>query len=243
MAVGGVLIYFAHLIGIIIRQWPARLTVGQIAARAGALFVLIGLTGSGMYFLARMRQAYMHLIMAESEGFGSRLQEALQGGAVQTAAIFSDAPFSSSDYAFIAVNVLLFVFGVATSFMRHDPHPDYEKAERIASKADRILAKISGEYEEKVAKESERFETRKRGLEAQMSDLGSAIAAISDQAVAVDRHLNSSRILAAQVIRSRCGAFADGFNGQLPSGIVRMQVPSLREIQDDLVVEALPHAA
>jgi hypothetical protein len=240
-AVGGVLIFFAHLIGILLRQWPLKLSVVQIGVRIGALALLLSLTGAGVYFLARMRQAY--LISTENEGFGQRLQEALQGSAAQAVVVVQDAPLGVNDWAFIGFNVLLFTFGVAASFMRHDPHPDYEKAIKRSQKADKRLARIVAEYEKKIAFENERFEARKRGFEAQMSDLAAAIAALSDQEAALRRHLTSSRTLTAQVIRSRCGAFADGFNAGTPPGGRRMVVPELRAIQEDLIVEGLPHAA
>lgn len=242
-AVGGVLIFFAHLIGILLRQWPVKPSVAQIGVRIGALALLLTLTGAGVYFLARMRQAYFALISTESEGFGQRLQEALQGGTAQAVAMVQNAPLGVNDWAFIGFNALLFTFGVAASFMRHDPHPDYEKAIRRSQKADKKLARIVADYEKKIAFENERFEAKKRGFEAQMSDLAAAIAALSDQEAALMRHLTSSRTLTAQVIRSRCGAFADGYNAETPPGGRRMVVPELRAIQEDLIVEGLPHAA
>jgi len=242
-AVGCVLIFFAHLIGLMIRQWPTKANWTQILLRVGALTLLITLVGCGVYFLARMRQAYFALISTESIGFGQRLQEALQGGTSQAAVIVQNVPLGFSDWAFVAVNLLLFVFGIAASFMRHDPHPDYEKASRRSIKAERRVANIVKIYEDKVSSENQRFEKRKRGLEGQMSDLGASVAAISDQADAVARHVASSRILAAQVIRSRCGALAEGYNSGLTPGARRMPLPDLEEILADLVVEPLPYAS
>ncbi len=243
-AVGTVLIFFAHLIGVILRQWPEQPKASGVAARAFALALLLGLVGSGVYFLARMRQAYMQLTAAESAGFGNRLQEALRGNLPPGGgAVLPDLPFTTGDMMFIAVNVLLFVFGVAASFLRHDPHPDYETAVVQSRRADRRLARIEAKYEGKLADENQRFETSKRGLDTQMAELGAAIASVRDHSERVAAHLANARALVAQTVRGRCGTFAAGYNAAAGNGRDHASVPPLAAIERDLPLGPLARAA
>ncbi len=232
MAVGIVLIFFAHVIGLILRQWPRRPRLGAVALRLGALGVILAAVGAGIYFMARMRQAYMRLTAAENDGFAQRLQEALRGGARETVQVMQDLPLSFGDWTFIAINILLFLFGIAASFLRHDPHPDYEKAMRESQRADKGFARHERRYATALSEETARYEERKRALETQMSDLRATIAAVSDQTVGIARHCQASLQMVAQTIRTRCGNFVDGYNA---AGAARIAaVPTLEAIIAEL---------
>jgi len=212
LAVGLVLIFFSHVIGLILRQWPRRNSFGQVAPRLGAMAVILAVVGSGVYFMARMRQAFLRLTAAENDGFAQRLQDALRGGARETVSVITDLPLTLNDWTFIAINVLLFVFGISASFLRHDPHPDYEKAVKEGRRADRALGRLEKRYGDAVAEETSRYEDRKRSLDTQMSELRATIAAVADQSSGILRHCESGRQMAAQTIRTRCGSFQEGFN-------------------------------
>lgn len=210
-AVGVILVSFAHVVGLVLRQWPRRPSLGGIAARVAALAVILGTAGAGVYVMAKMRQGFMRLVSAESDGFAQRLQEALRGGTQQAAAMMADVPLSIGDWTFIAVNVLIFTFGVVASFLRHDPHPDYEKAIREARKTERAFAKAEARHGAKLREETARYEERKRSVEGQMGELRATMAALAGQSGGIDEHCASSRLLVAQAIRRRCGDFVDGF--------------------------------
>ncbi|TPG52289.1 hypothetical protein EAH89_18800 [Roseomonas nepalensis] len=234
MAVGIVLIFFAHLIGLILRRWPDKPRVSQIIVRVGGMAVLLSIAGLGIYFIARMRQTFLRLTSAESEGFGSRLQEALQGGPGQVVAIVTDAPFSVGDFAFIAINLLLFVFGIAASFLRHDPHPDYEKAVKAKTRADKVKLKLDTRYQGKVADEVSRFEVRKRGFETRINSLQTSLTAIANDEDMVRSHLVRATGLAAQTVHSRCGTFVDAFNDAKSKETPTMETPEFGALLADL---------
>lgn len=216
-AVGLILIFFAHVIGLMLRQWPRRPSVAQVAARVGAMLLILTGVGGGVYFMAKMRQGFMRLTTSEAEGFSDRLQEALRGGTPSTVAVMVDVPLSVSDWTFIALNVLIFMFGVVASFLRHDPHPDYARAMRDTTKSGRAFGKIEKKYAGVTQEEMARYEDRKRSLEGQMGELRSAIAALADQTASIGEHWVSARRMVAQTILKRCGSFADGFAAATPS--------------------------
>lgn len=247
LAVGGVLLYFAHLIGLLLRQWPEHPTKAQITIRVVSSAGLVGLVGVGVYFLARMRQSYMILVTQEDAGgFGSRMQDALQGASgasPQPVSLLANISFGIGDWMFIAVNTLLFTFGVAASFLRHDPHPDYEKLTIKSREADKRLAKMESRFEEKVAEEKNRFDTIRRGLDTQMAELKAALTAHRDQELRIKEHMESARRIVAQTIRSRCAAFADSYNEALDWGARMASVPSVEQIGREITLEYQPHVA
>lgn len=233
-AVGIILIFFAHVIGLILRRWPQRPKAGQVAARVAALAILLGIAGAGVYAMARMRQSFIRLTAAENDGFAQRLQEALRGGARQTASIMADVPLGIGDWIFIAVNVLIFTFGIIASFMRHDPHPDYERAIRDGRRTERAFAKIEKRHGAALRAETARYEERKRGLEQQMGELRATMATLTDQAGAIREHCASSRQMVAQTVRKRCGSFADGFSTVPGANWGAQAAPDLETIAAEL---------
>jgi hypothetical protein len=244
LAVGAVVLYFAHLIGLLLRQWPEHPTKTQIATRAVTASGILGLVGFGVYFLARMRQSYMLLTTQENAGFGSRLQDALQGNtasASQQFNLMANLPFGIGDWMFISVNILLFAFGVAASFLRHDPHPDYEKIVVSNAKAEKRLAEAEARFEGKVAEETNRFDTIKRGLDTQMSDLNAALAALSDQQIRIREHIEHSSRIVVQTIRSRCGSFVQSFNDTVDQTARSASIPSVEDITREIILEPTFH--
>lgn len=233
-AVGVILVFFAHVVGLMLRQWPRRPSPGGIAARVAALAVILGIAGSGVYVMAKMRQGFMRLVSAENDGFAQRLQEALRGGTQHTAAVMADVPLTIGDWTFIAVNVLIFTFGVVASFLRHDPHPDYEKAIREARKTERAFAKAEARYGAKLREETARYEERKRSVEGQMGELRAAMAALAGQSGGIADHRASGRLLVAQAIRRRCGDFVDGFGAASAGGRAPPAAPSVEAILAEL---------
>lgn len=234
-AVGVILIFFAHVIGLILRRWPQRPNAGQVAARLATLTVILGVVGAGVYVLAKMRQGFMRLTAAENDGFAQRLQEALRGGAQEAASIIADVPLSIGDWTFIAINILIFMFGVVASFLRHDPHPDYEQAVREEKRTARACAKVEKRYDTAAREETIRYEERKRSLEVQMGELRARISDLASDSDNVWTHCASSRLEVARTVHRRCVTFADGFSAALASGNPPV-VPTFETILDALPV-------
>jgi hypothetical protein len=211
-AVGIILIFFAHVAGIVLRRWPLRPTMGQVLARVVTLGIMGCVVGAGVFTMAKMRQGFMRLTAAENDGFAERLQEALRGSPQQAVSVMADMPLGIGDYTFIAINVLIFTFGVIASFLRHDPHPDYERAIHEARRSERAFGKLERRYSAALRQETSRYEDHKRALETQMGELRATLASLADQSVGIRDHCMASRQMVAQTIRKRCNAFLEGFS-------------------------------
>ncbi|TCZ51790.1 hypothetical protein [Roseicella aquatilis] len=232
-AVGGLLMAFAHVVGMLLRRWPERPRLAQVASRGGALAVILAIVGGGIYALARMRQVFMHLTSTEGEGFAQRLQDALAGTPREAVTAIADLPLGVGDYAFIAVNLLIFTFGVVASFLRHDPHPDYEKAVREARRTERTFARIERRHAEAMREETARFEAERRAIEGEMGAVRAQLAALGSQARAVQEHAEAARLAVARTVRRRCDTFAEGVQAGRPGGEL-LAVPGVEAIAAEL---------
>lgn len=242
-AVGGLLMAFAHVVGMLLRRWPERPRFAQVAARGGALAAMLGVVLGGIYALALMRQVFMRLAASENEGFAQRLQDALAGTPHEAVTAIASLPLGISDYAFIAVNLLVFTFGVVASYLRHDPHPDYEKAVREAGRTERAFARVEKRHAAAMREETARYETARRAIEGEMAEVRARLVAIGNQERTLREHADTLRQAVARTIRRRCDVFAEGFQAGAAGG-GPPAVPAIEAIAAELPgFGAVAHAA
>ena len=132
LAVGIMLVFFAHTVGHLIRENSSRedrtgVPVGPIL---GGLSVL-SVTAILMYFLAVMRQSYANL----SKG-ADTFDDLFADGGVALDVIQDSLlqPLSSEGVSLLVLNFSIFFAGILASYFRHDPHPNYEKIVRTHDK-------------------------------------------------------------------------------------------------------------
>ena len=132
LAVGIMLVFFAHTVGHLIRENSSRedtsgVPVGPIL---GGLSVL-SVTAILMYFLAVMRQSYANL----SKG-ASTFDDLFADGGIALDVIQDSLfqPLSSEGVSLLVLNFSIFFAGILASYFRHDPHPNYEKIVRTHDK-------------------------------------------------------------------------------------------------------------
>ncbi len=143
LAAGLVLMFFAHLVGMTVRrldQPPPALQLRRAAG--GTLFLLIA--GSLMYVLASMRQLYVHLLEAEQGSLQQQVEQLTESGAATAIARAASTDLGTAGITLLVINLALFAFGAAASFLRHDPHPDYEGG--VARPAARAAASLTADH-------------------------------------------------------------------------------------------------
>ena len=123
IAVGAMLVFFAHTIGHLIREAgsddsPKNLRLKQylgIGSISSVILILV-------YFLALMRQK-----LSDVEGIGDTFDELMKNGPAQN---MQEALFTSlgqDGIILLVLNMTIIAAGIIASFFRHDPHPYYEK--------------------------------------------------------------------------------------------------------------------
>src|SRR5947209_5148646 len=129
--VGAVLIFFAHMIGTLIRRMEHPSRPVQQVKRGLGILLFAALTGLMMYLLAGMRQLFVRLLEQEQGNNLSAIIEGLtSGGTANAIRNVASEQLGTAGWTLLILNLVLFVFGATAAFLRHDPHPDYEAAWR-----------------------------------------------------------------------------------------------------------------
>lgn len=135
-AIGGLLIFFAHTIGVLLRRAQCK----EIEVNHDNIYLTITLlsilTIAMMYFLGLMREKWVDINDVSTLNL-----EAFITSATNTEKGITDSLLvGSKGFTLILLNLGIFTVGVLLAFLRHDAHPYYEKAVNAHQKAqDKIL--------------------------------------------------------------------------------------------------------
>ena len=154
LAVGAILIYFAHIVGTVARQLATRNTLLSVLINIAVIVFVSSLAYAVMYGVALLRQGYLSFIENESSG---GLAAALSSGSVsEIATVVFTTTLESAGIIFLVINLAVFAVGVLAAFTRHDPDPAYEpavrKLERVKRKFEKLREKAS-ERRSKILRE------------------------------------------------------------------------------------------
>jgi len=148
-AIGGLLIFFAHTIGVLLKRLQCR----EIEINRDNIYLTITLlailTFLMMYFLGLMREKWVDVNDATSLNLESLIIAATntEKGVAESLAL------GAKGFTLLLLNLGIFTVGILLAYLRHDPHPFYEKA---------ILAYLKAQ--EKVLLYKKKFEARKSEL-------------------------------------------------------------------------------
>ncbi|MBP7339805.1 hypothetical protein [Niveispirillum sp.] len=176
LVIGGVLALFAHFIGLWLKQANRHERMGaRLSYYAGAL-VLAGLSGALVYFIAAMRQHFLALLEADA---GTSFADLLrQGDLTATAAQVTSTELGSAGWTLLVINLVILTVGVVASFVRHDPHPDYEPLSRKADKARARVTKREADYNKQRVQAARKYDDMIAALNRQIERLEKEIAEI-----------------------------------------------------------------
>ena len=151
LAVGTILIFFAHTIGMELKHMTCKeVKTSNIKTWSMGLLGMFSLLV--MYFLALMRQEVANL-----QGQDESLDiNALIAG-IDPSQLAKDVISTDLDQAgviLLLLNVAVFTAGLVAAFYRHDPHIDYEKLHNTNKKLTKEQAKRRMEYAHDLAEQS-----------------------------------------------------------------------------------------
>jgi hypothetical protein len=123
LAVGALLIFFAHVIGHTAKETTC-VEVDPPVAKMYAGIAGIGIISAILiYILAVMREGYAK-VMAGDDTFNQLFEENAQLD-IMSQSFFE--PLTSVGISLMVLNITIFVAGILASFFRHDAHGAYEK--------------------------------------------------------------------------------------------------------------------
>ena len=211
------------------------------ARRIGGIALFLALAGGLIYVLAGMRQLYVQLLESEQGGGLQAQVEALtNGGAAQAISSAASTNLGTAGVTLLVINVVLFAMGAALSFLRHDPHPDYEAAVRAEQRARRRLTRLRARYERIAGARRQTFDQQQRALDALLRETQGKYEDVAGRAAAVEPFVGDTLALIANTVRNRSLAFLEGAIAALPAGASHDAVAGLRaqteaEIRDAIV--------
>ena len=159
-AIGAMLVFFAHVTGSAIKRSQST----EVAVAKSKTFFSMGILNVlvvvFIFYLAKMRQAFVSISTENEAGLGGledllktpeipELSELMESSSMMDSLV--SANLGQEGIFLLLVNVAVYVCGFIAAFIRHDTHPDYEKAENEYNKHRAALVKATKSFDSKVA--------------------------------------------------------------------------------------------
>ncbi len=218
--VGAVLVFFAHMVGTLVRRMETPSRMAQQVRRGLGIALFVGLTAVLMYLLAGMRQLYVRLLENEQgSSLSAMVQGLTEGGAVRTITNVAGEQLGTAGWTLLVLNVVIFVFGATAAFLRHDPHPDYEAAWRQQERARRRLTRLRGRYERVAGSKSRAFDEQLASLDQLLRETEGKHDELVARERQVEPFLHETIARMANTVRNRSMAFVEGAIGEIKGGV------------------------
>jgi len=203
-AVGGLFIYFAHIIGMLIK----RLSCEEIKIDKNKIYLgitLICLVSIGLvYFLGIMREQLIAVQNAGSLDLESLLSNSSSGSDSSSYYI------GSKGLTLILLNTAIFATGIVASFFRHDPHPDYEKISTNTKKIEKNFLKYKTKFENEQLQVLREFNRRIESNRSQQQSFEKELNAISEHRLMLDSIVKSDKQSLILALTRKVMAYQNG---------------------------------
>ncbi len=232
LTIGVVLITLAHFLGLMLRQlgyYRERLGIkGYIAG----LFFNVFTAGSLIFLISALRQQYVDFIAQEQQQDLSAMLlsdgvTGLLGQSIQT-------ELGIAGLTLLVLNVSVFFLGLIFSFLRHDPHPDYERLYAERGQAISRLVKFRHQFEKNATKLQSEFDDKIAYLDKKALALDNEIREIASRRSALETERDYDISMIIDVLRQHILAYqsgnVDGRGGQdIPEYFGKPGLADLRE--------------
>ena len=206
-AVGILLVSFAHVSGIIARRFGHQRSMLAHIFSAVALLVIVCLAAAIIYYVAALRQLFVDFLEREqATDLGNLMKRGI--GTITEQAIKTE--LGTAGWVLLLINVAIFVSGAVGSFLRHDPHPDYETAVRRARKAERRHARLQNRYQRQLDKIVRGYDERIAHINKQADAMEAEIVVLEQSLDGWDARKAGDMDVVVNVTRQRLLAYQTG---------------------------------
>ena len=208
LTIGVVLITLAHFLGLMLRQLGHyRERLGTKGYIAGIFFIMLT-AGSLIYLISALRQQYVDFIAQEQQQDLSAMLlsdgvSGLLGQTIQT-------ELGIAGLTLLVLNVSVFFLGMLFSFLRHDPHPDYERLYAERSHAINRLVKFRNQFEQKATKLQSEFDDKISYLDKKALALDNEIREMVSRRTALNTEREHDISMIIDVLRQQILAYQSG---------------------------------
>jgi hypothetical protein len=189
-AVGGLLMFFAHIVGKQYRHTKCPVTVkdknGMFLGIIGILVVCLVL----MYFLGVMREELVRIQNAQFTLEDMSLDDLAKGGSKGSG--FSLAIGTTGAFL-LFLNFVIFLTGVVSAFFRHDSHPYFEKITLEYEKAKKSFDQHQTVFENRQVEILREFSAEMVKSDSELADREAQISEISRKRSTVDRDVAAAK--------------------------------------------------
>ena len=236
LVLGLIIMFCAHFSGHWLRQVEHFSSKYSKILHYVGIIVTLVVVGAVIYFIAALRQSYVNLLEREqSSDFGSLLQgEASALGTLADEALSVD--LGTAGLMLLAINILIFLVGMVAAYIRHDPHPDYERATKERSRVQKRIHRIEAQFQKKAATLSTEYDRRIGYLDRQLDQTEEEIETTRNKMQLIEERKPEILGMVSEVITLRLLAYQRGNrsarNGEdIPKCFAK---PNPEKIIDDL---------
>jgi hypothetical protein len=169
-----------------------------------------------VFYLAKMRQAFVSITTANEEGLGGmedllktpdlpELSELMETNSVMDSLV--SANLGQEGIFLLLVNVAVYVCGFIAAFIRHDTHPDYEKAENEYNKHRSALVKATKSFDAKVAAIDKRKSDLHSNIRKDRDDAEEQLYKIDKEIDEIQQVLSDNKTRASEVVSQRINIY------------------------------------
>ena len=215
-AIGAMLVFFAHVTGSAIKRSQSTEVVVSKGKTFFSMGILNALVVVFVFYLAKMRQAFVSITTANEEGLGGmedllktpdlpELSELMETNSVMDSLV--SANLGQEGIFLLLVNVAVYVCGFIAAFIRHDTHPDYEKAENEYNKHRSALVKATKSFDAKVAAIDKRKSDLHSNIRKDRDDAEEQLYKIDKEIDEIQQVLSDNKTRASEVVSQRINIY------------------------------------
>jgi hypothetical protein len=192
-----------------------------------------------VYALASMRQLYVQLLQTEGVSLQQQVDTILHGTPTVAASQVASTRLGLAGYTLMALNITLFVVGSAASFLRHDPHPDYEAVWRAEQRARAALMRSRARFESRLQAAQQEHDLKINALDQLLRETEARHDQVAEQMTAIGPFFNDTVARIANGVRSRSLAFVEGALAALPEGATGGSFRDIQASSEQSILRAL----
>ena len=215
-AIGAMLVFFAHVTGSAIKRSQSTEVVVSKGKTFFSMGILNALVVVFVFYLAKMRQAFVSITTANEEGLGGmedllktpdlpELSELMETNSVMDSLV--SANLGQEGIFLLLVNVAVYVCGFIAAFIRHDTHPDYEKAENEYNKHRSALVKATKSFDAKVAAIDKRKSDLHSNIRKDRDDAEEQLYRIDNEIDEIQQVFSDYKTRASEVVSQRINLY------------------------------------
>ena len=215
-AIGAMLVFFAHVTGSAIKRSQSTEVVVSKGKTFFSMGILNALVVVFVFYLAKMRQAFVSITTANEEGLGGmedllktpdlpELSELMETNSVMDSLV--SANLGQEGIFLLLVNVAVYVCGFIAAFIRHDTHPDYEKAENEYNKHRSALVKATKSFDAKVAAIDKRKSDLHSNIRKDRDDAEEQLYRIDKEIDEIQQVFSDYKTRASEVVSQRINLY------------------------------------